>query len=91
MEFSDFVLTTPSRRLILTQEGVVSVLVFTCPKSGQDIVSGINTDSTSLSRVGQLPVNVFCPKCGQVHRLTAKAGRLCEPIRPAAEIAHATR
>jgi hypothetical protein len=54
----------------------MSALVFTCPFTGRDIVSGINTDMESLSHVQQLPVSLFCPHCGHVHRLVAKDGRL---------------
>jgi predicted RNA-binding Zn-ribbon protein involved in translation (DUF1610 family) len=56
----------------------MSALVFTCPSTGRDIVSGINTDLESLSHVQQLPVSLFCPNCGKVHRLAAKDGRLAE-------------
>lgn len=54
----------------------MSALVFTCPSTGRDIVSGIHTDLESLSHVQQLPVSLFCPNCGKVHRLAAKDGRL---------------
>jgi predicted RNA-binding Zn-ribbon protein involved in translation (DUF1610 family) len=60
----------------LVVSGAMSALVFTCPTTGRDIVSGINTDQESLSHVQQLPVSLFCPNCGKVHRLTAKDGRL---------------
>jgi predicted RNA-binding Zn-ribbon protein involved in translation (DUF1610 family) len=58
----------------------MSALVFTCPYSGRDIVSGINTDLESLSHVQQLPVSLFCPHCGKVHRLAAKDGRLADMV-----------
>ena len=56
----------------------MSALVFTCPNTGRDIVSGINTDLESLSQVQELPVSLFCPNCGKVHRLTARNGRLMD-------------
>jgi hypothetical protein len=56
----------------------MSALVFTCPSTGRDIISGINTDLESLSHVQQLPVSLFCPNCGKVHRLTARDGRLTD-------------
>jgi hypothetical protein len=56
----------------------MSSLVFTCPSTGRDIVSGINTDLESLSHVQQLPVSLFCPNCGKVHRLSARDGRLTD-------------
>jgi hypothetical protein len=56
----------------------MSALIFTCPSTGRDIVSGIHTDLQSLSQVQQLPVSLFCPNCGKVHRLAAKDGRLSD-------------
>lgn len=56
----------------------MSALVFTCPYTGRDIVSGINTDLESLSHVLQLPVSLFCPHCGKVHRLAARDGKLSD-------------
>ena len=58
----------------------MSALVFTCPNTGRDIVSGINTDLESLSHVQQLPVSLFCPTCGKVHRLAARDGRLSNTL-----------
>jgi hypothetical protein len=60
----------------------MTALVFTCPRTGQDVVSGINTDWVSLSRVQQLPVTIFCPHCGKVHRLAARDGRFAETPPP---------
>jgi hypothetical protein len=51
-------------------------LVFTCPKTGQDIVSGIETNAESLSGIRHTSVNVFCPICGTVHYFPAKDGRV---------------
>jgi hypothetical protein len=56
----------------------MSALVFTCPYTGRDIVSGINTDLESLSHVQQLPVSLFCPHCGKVHQLAARDGKLSD-------------
>jgi predicted RNA-binding Zn-ribbon protein involved in translation (DUF1610 family) len=68
----------------------MSALVFTCPNSGRDIVSGINTDTESLSHVQELPVSLFCPHCGKVHRLSAKNGRLADML-PLAKSAFSVR
>lgn len=70
---------------------VMSALVFTCPQTGRDIVSGINTDLESLSHVQHLPVILFCPNCGKVHRLVAKDGRLAAPPLPEPERTHVAR
>jgi hypothetical protein len=70
----------------------MSALVFTCPSTGRDIISGINTDLESLSHVQQLPVSLFCPNCGKVHRLTARDGRLTDlPIVKPAETRRSMR
>ena len=70
----------------------MSALIFTCPTTGRDIVSGINTDLESLSHVQQLPVSLFCPNCGKVHRLTAKDGRLSSvSLMPKSDARHQAR
>jgi predicted RNA-binding Zn-ribbon protein involved in translation (DUF1610 family) len=70
----------------------MSALVFTCPSTGRDIISGINTDLESLSHVQQLPVSLFCPNCGKVHRLAAKDGRLTDnPLLTKPEARHPAR
>ena len=69
----------------------MSALVFTCPSTGRDIISGINTDLESLSHVRQLPVSLFCPNCGKVHRLVAKDGRLADTLLSAREPSRTAR
>jgi len=71
--------------------GPMSALVFTCPSTGRDIISGINTDLESLSHVQQLPVSLFCPNCGKVHRLAAKDGRLAETPLMRKQASHSAR
>jgi predicted RNA-binding Zn-ribbon protein involved in translation (DUF1610 family) len=70
---------------------VMSALVFSCPQTGCDIVSGISTDLESLSHVQHLPVSLFCPHCGKVHRLAAKDGRLAATPLPKPGRAHVAR
>jgi len=69
----------------------MSALIFTCPFTGRDIVSGINTDLASLSHVRQLPVSLFCPNCGKVHRLAAKDGRLTDTLVPPEKVRQSAR
>ena len=70
----------------------MSALVFKCPFTGRDIISGINTDPESLSHVRQLPVSLFCPNCRKVHRLVAKDGRLADtPLLATPEISRRAR
>jgi hypothetical protein len=68
----------------------MSTLIFTCPSTGRDIISGIHTDLESLAHVRQLPVSLFCSNCGKVHRLVAKDGRLADnSLLPRPEARHA--
>ena len=70
----------------------MSALVFTCPSTGRDIISGINTDLESLSHVRHFPVSLFCPNCKKVHRLAAKDGRLADnPLLSTPEISRRAR
>ena len=48
-------------------------LIFHCPRTGRDIVSGIQLDDTSLHCVADLPVTLRC-SCGDVHRMRVKDG-----------------
>jgi hypothetical protein len=54
----------------------MSQLFFQCPVTGKEFPSQINTDPESLLRIANLPVTLACPLCGDVHRMTAKHGRL---------------
>ncbi len=54
----------------------MGLLVFECPKTGQAIRSGIQTDLPSLERVRSLPVRVHCPTCRTVHVMRAQDGRI---------------
>jgi hypothetical protein len=51
-------------------------LVFTCPKTGLDLPSGIYTDLDTLAHVGQISVKVSCIHCDDVHTFAAKRGHL---------------
>ena len=48
-------------------------LIFHCPRTGREIVSGIQLDDTSLHCVADLPVTLRC-SCGDVHRMRVKDG-----------------
>jgi hypothetical protein len=58
------------------QEQAMGLLVFQCPKTGQAIRSGIQTDLVSLERVRSLPVRVHCPTCRTIHVMRAQDGRI---------------
>jgi predicted RNA-binding Zn-ribbon protein involved in translation (DUF1610 family) len=56
----------------------MGALVFQCPKSGEAIRSGIQTNLESLERVRDLPVRLFCPTCRTVHVMRAHDGQIDE-------------
>jgi hypothetical protein len=42
-------------------------LIFTCPKTGRPIESGIETERASLSDVQSVRIRVRCPHCWEEH------------------------
>jgi len=45
----------------------MAALIFTCPKTGRPIESGIETDRASLSGVQSVRIHVRCPHCWEEH------------------------
>ncbi len=45
----------------------MAALIFTCPKTGRPIDSGIETDRGSLSNVQSVRIRVRCPHCWEDH------------------------
>jgi hypothetical protein len=45
----------------------MTALIFTCPKTGRPIDSGIETDRASLSNVQLVKIRVRCPHCWGEH------------------------
>jgi hypothetical protein len=45
----------------------MTALIFTCPKSGRPIESGIEADRASLSNAQSVRIRVRCPHCWQEH------------------------
>jgi len=39
----------------------------TCPKTGREIATGIETDSLTLLRVPAFSSSIHCPHCGEQH------------------------
>jgi hypothetical protein len=54
----------------------MGLLVFQCPRTGQAIRSGIQTDLASLERVRSLPVRLHCPTCRTIHVMRAQDGQI---------------
>ena len=46
---------------------IMTALIFTCPKSGRPIESGIEADRASLSNAQSVRIRVRCPHCWQEH------------------------
>ena len=46
---------------------IMTALIFTCPKSGRPIESGIEADRASLSNAQSVKIRVRCPHCWQEH------------------------
>ena len=42
-------------------------LIFTCPATGREIDSGIETEIGTLLRIRQQNVRTLCPACGERH------------------------
>ena len=56
----------------------VGIVVFTCPVTGDDVSTGIETDPDSFDLVDAFDVRLRCPKCGQRHDWSELNGRLVE-------------
>jgi hypothetical protein len=53
-----------------------SMIVFTCPKTGHDVSSGVLTDERTFSRLPRHEMIVRCKECGGEHRWWVAEGRL---------------
>jgi hypothetical protein len=52
----------------------MSDLKFTCPATGQEIGSGIETDHDTLRRIQKYTLEVLCPHCREPHQISVKNG-----------------
>jgi hypothetical protein len=65
-------------------------LLFNCPKTNQQVSTGIGTDVQSLRASWKTTVKVNCPHCGEVHEMSVREtylegvlpNRLVAPGRP---------
>jgi hypothetical protein len=72
-----YAVSPPAALAAVTQtEQAMGPLVFQCPKTGQAIRSGIQTDLASLERVRSLPVRLYCPTCRTIHVMRAQDGQI---------------
>jgi len=49
-----------------------------CPNSGRPILSGVETDWTTLLRIGSRTLRVFCLECGEHHDVRVSEGYLAQ-------------
>ena len=45
----------------------MSALMIKCPRTGQAVYTGIETDQISLNRAPDVPMQARCPACGREH------------------------
>jgi hypothetical protein len=61
-------------------------LIFRCPTSGDDVESGIETDSDTRSQIRLFRLRILCPACGQTHDFGTGEARPLKPERT--EVGH---
>ncbi len=52
------------------------MIVYTCPKTGRDISSGVLTDEDSFAHLPHERVTVKCTECGDLHEYWTSEARL---------------
>ena len=52
------------------------VLMYTCPDTGRGVTTGISTNESALTRLGQLQLSVWCPYCETPHAIRHKEAML---------------
>jgi hypothetical protein len=60
------------------KETGMSALTFCCPRSGQTIRTGIETDEHTFAAVKTLSMRVRCAHCGGEHEFSVAEGQLAE-------------
>jgi hypothetical protein len=58
--------------------GGVGVLLITCPVTGKEFSTGIETDEQSLDLIPEAVARSFCPHCGDEHPWSKLDARLSE-------------
>jgi len=56
----------------------VGVLVITCPVTGKEFSTGIETDEKSLDLIPFTVAQAFCPHCGSDHAWSKTDARLAD-------------
>jgi hypothetical protein len=63
--------------------GDVGVLLITCPVTGKEFSTGIETDAQSLDLIPDTVAQAHCPHCGSRHSWSMLEARLSEGGSPA--------
>jgi hypothetical protein len=63
-------------------------LFFTCPITGQQAPTGIETDVQSLQAAWKATLNVKCPHCGEVHQISVRETYINGALRDASDRSH---
>jgi hypothetical protein len=63
--------------------GRVGVLLITCPVTGKEFSTGIETDAQSLDLIPATVAQALCPHCGNEHAWSMLDARLSEGGSPA--------
>lgn len=58
----------------------MGTLVTTCPVTGRQIETGIETDQLSMEMTPQFVATVYCPHCSGEHRFSKADVFVCEMI-----------
>jgi hypothetical protein len=60
-----------------------SGLLFSCPKSGRQVPTGIETDVQSLRALWRRKLKLDCPHCGEVHEFSVREAYLNSALKDA--------
>jgi hypothetical protein len=55
-------------------------IVFTCPVTGNEVPSGIETDKSSLEQLAPEEITLVCPHCGRPHTWQIREGSLSSSL-----------
>jgi hypothetical protein len=58
----------------------VPSLMIVCPRTGQAISTGIETDDYTLRQIDDVPSRTLCPHCGLVHTWWKREAWLGDPV-----------
>ena len=73
---------TPRDGKITSGHPMSRMIIYTCPKTGRDVSSGVLTDEDSFARLPHEKVTVNCSECGDVHEYWTSEARLAPEPAP---------